>query len=333
MMRIAPALRRRRFITIAAAASGMPLLLHARAGAAAIPGLRVWRGAAMGADAMLQIAHPDPVAADRLIALSLQEVTRLERVFSLYRPDSALSRLNRDGRLDNPPQDLLRLVSESARFSALTGGAFDVTVQPLWSLYADHFSRPDADPGGPSRAAIDTAVARVGWRGIALEAHGIRFARPGMAVTLNGIAQGYVTDRVVERLREAGIAHALVDMGETRAIGGHPDGTPWAAGLEDPLAPGTVSMQVPLRDRALATSGGYGTQFDPGGRFNHLLDPSSGGTSWRYLSVSVVATDATTADALSTAFTLMPPDQTQPLVARLGLQAYFASRDGGRLAG
>ncbi|HEY7576110.1 MAG TPA: FAD:protein FMN transferase [Acetobacteraceae bacterium] len=322
---------RRRFITIAAAAAGMPLLLLPRGRAADVPRLRVWTGSALGADAMLQINHPDPAVADRLIEHSLAEVERLEHVFSLYQRDSALSRLNENGHLDDPPFDLVRLLGECARFSTLTGGAFDVTVQPLWALYAAHFAQPDANPAGPSRAAIETALARVGHTRVLLDARRIAFAASGMALTLNGIAQGYVTDRVVDLLRDAGIASALVDMGETRAIGAYPEGQPWSIGLEDPRAPGRVAERIDLIDRAVATSGGYGTQFDPAGRFNHIFDPSNGTTSWRYAAVSVVAADATTADALSTAFTLMPLDRTRLVVDALNLRAHFAFADGARL--
>ena len=156
-------LTRRRFIAITAAAGGLPLLPIASARADSR--LRVWSGTALGCDATLQIHHPDAATADRLIAASLAEVERLERIMSLYRPDSALSRLNRDGTLENPPFDLVRVLSESRRYGAISGGAFDVTVQPLWDLYAGHFSRPDAvagRPGGrrrsprPSRASART---------------------------------------------------------------------------------------------------------------------------------------------------------------------------------
>jgi thiamine biosynthesis lipoprotein len=318
-------MKRRRFIVITAAVGGLPLLpVGTRA---ASPMLRVWRGAALGADAVLQIHHPDPGAADRLIACSLEEVRRLERILSLYDPDSALVRLNRDGGLGEPPLDLVRVLAESAHFHRLTGGAFDVTVQPLWELYAGHFGRTDADPAGPPRGAVEAALARVGQDGIELSPERIRFARPGMGVTLNGIGQGYVTDRVVERLREGGVEHALVDMGETRAIGDHPAGGAWSIGLEDPASSGQVLDRIELTDRAVATSGGYGTQFDPAGRFNHIFDPADGSTSWRYLSVSVVATTATEADALSTAFCLMPLERTAPILRQLGLQAYFLYRD------
>jgi len=320
---------RRRFIAITAAAGGLPLLPFAPARAA--PQLRVWSGAALGCDATLQIHHPDPTTADRLIAASLAEVERLERVMSLYRPDSALSRLNRDGVLDDPPFDLVRVLSESRRYGALTGGAFDVTVQPLWDLYAGHFSRPDASPDGPPADAIAAAAARVGQDALEVDPARLRLARPGMGVTLNGIGQGYITDRVVELLRAGGVEHALVDMGKTRALGGRPGGGPWSVGLEDPRAPGKIAERIPLADRAVATAGGYGTLFDRAGRFNHIFEPWSGHTSWRWLSVSVETATATESNALSNAFALMPAEATAPVVRALGLVAHFVRPDGSRM--
>jgi thiamine biosynthesis lipoprotein len=299
--------------------------------ASAAPRLRVWRGAALGADATLQIHHPDGAVAERLIEASLAEVARLEQVFSLYRRDSALSRLNRDGVLEEPPFDLVRLLSESRRYGALTGGAFDVTVQPLWDLYAEHFARPGAAPDGPPADAVAAVLACIGQQALEVDPARVRLARPAMRVTLNGIGQGYVTDRVVEILRAGGVEHALVDMGETRTIGGYPDGGPWSVGLEDPRAPGTVAERIALTDRAVATSGGYGTLFDPAGRFNHIFEPRTGRSSWRWLSVSVEAATATEADALSTAFTLMPEEATAPVVRALGLVAHFVRADGSRL--
>jgi thiamine biosynthesis lipoprotein len=158
----------------------------------------------------------------------------------------------------------------------------------------------------------------------------IRYDRRGMAVTLNGIAQGYLTDRVVDLLRRNGVEHSLVDMGEIRAIGNRPFGGPWRVGLEDPLSSNQVAQRISLDNRAVSTSGGYGTVLDPAGRFNHIFDPGSGATSWRYRSVSVVAATATTADALSTAFSLMPIESVGPIVRELALNVYFALPDGRR---
>ncbi len=324
---------RRRFIGITAAAAGMALLpLSFRLPACEIPaGLRIWRGVALGADATLQIHHPDAAVADRLIERSLVEVRRLERIFSLYRIDSAISILNRQGLLVDPATDFVRLLGASQHFSRLTKGAFDATVQPLWRLYAAHFGRPHPDPEGPSVHARNATLAFVGHDGLVLDESSIRFRRAGMELTLNGIAQGYITDRIAELLLNSGIEQALVDMGETRALGGRPAGGPWRIGLEDPVAPDRIAETIQIRNLAIATSGGYGTRFDLAGRFNHIFDPSSGLTSSRYLSVSVIAPLATTADALSTAFSLMPLDRTQQLVRQLGLRAHFTLPDGSRV--
>ncbi|MGY0709948.1 FAD:protein FMN transferase [Azospirillum argentinense] len=322
---------RRRFLGIAAAAAGLALLPGGLRAAGAP--VRTWRGVALGADSVLQLAHPDPAEADRLIALCLEEVARLERVFSLYRTDSALARLNRDGVLDAPPADLVRLLSEAAAFSRRTDGAFDPTVQPLWQLYAGHFARPGADPAGPPEAVLRAARELVDHRKLRVEPGRIAFAGRGMAVTLNGIAQGYVTDRVSERLRAEGMTDVLVDLGEIRALGHHPSGRPWSVGLADPLVDDRNAGTLEIADRAVATSGGYGTPFDAAGRFTHLFDPATGGCAREWLAVTVLAPDATTADALSTALSVAPEARAALLLDRFpGTAARLTRRDGSVLA-
>ena len=327
-------LSRRRFIGITAAAAGLPLLpLPFRGVRAREPDahLRIWRGVALGADAMLQIHHPDPRIADRLIESSIAEVHRLERLFSLYRDDSEISRLNRQGFLADPPPDFVQLLARSEHFSHLTAGAFDATVQPLWRLYAAHFSQPHADPRGPAEHARRSALDLVGHAGVELDAGRIQLRRVGMQLTLNGIAQGYITDRVAELLLNSGIEHALIDMGEIRALGAHPSGAPWSVGLQDPTSPERIAETLHVRNLAVSTSGGYGTPFDLAGRFNHIFDPANGLTSSRYLSVSVVAPRATDADALSTAFSVMPLERTDRIVRQLCIEASFTLPDGSRL--
>jgi thiamine biosynthesis lipoprotein len=321
-------INRRRFIRIMAAAGGASLVTAFHGARAASPELRQWRGVAMGADASLQLFHPDPPTAERLIAASLDEVRRLERIFSLYRTDSALVRLNRDGHLDAPPPELVELLSTSVRFSRLTSGAFDVTVQPLWDLYAAHFSAPDADPNGPSADAIAVARSRVGYDAIQIDPARIRLMRPGAKVTLNGIAQGYVTDRVAELLRQAGCDHTLVDMGEIRAIGDHPARRPWEVAIRDPRSGSRPLGIIPLSDMSIATSSGLGTPFDATGRFNHIFEPSDGTCASRYQSVSVKTAHATAADALSTAFSLMPMESAASVLgADGGGEALFVDWD------
>ena len=309
-------LTRRRIITIAGAATGLCLPGPGRQAGAGTGALTEWQGTVLGAVGTIRLHHSDRAEANRLIGLALAEARRLEEVFSLYRPDSALVALNRHGALEAPPADLVRLLQESLDFAELTGGAFDPTIQPLWRLLYEHFQQPGADPAGPPAAAMEAALQRVGRQHLRLNRDRIVLAKRGMAVTLNGIAQGYITDRVTELLRAEGITQTIVDLGEVRVLGTRPDGHPWRVGLDDPDAPGRLWKTLDLVDRAVATSGGYGLVFGPTGRFNHILDPRTGRSAHFYRSLSVVAPDATTADALSTAFTLMPEPAMEAVLAR-----------------
>lgn len=323
-----PSLTRRRLITIAATAAGAGLLGRAGIARAATEPLR-WQGQALGAQVSLEIYHPDHDAAARLVALSLAEVRRLERQFSLYQADSAICELNRRGVLIAPDPDMVALLQASLRFAALTGGAFDPTVQPLWRLYEQHFSAERPDPAGPSADSLADALARVGHDGLLVTPDRIALAKRGAGITLNGIAQGYATDKVVALLRGAGLSTTLVDMGEIRAIGARPDGAPWRVGLADPDKVGAITETIEIADRAVATSAGAGFRFEPSGRFTHLFDPSTGLSPSRYRSVSVLAPTATEADALSTAFSLLPRETIETIVAaRPGLQARMMDLDG-----
>lgn len=279
-----PYVTRRRFIAI----SGAVLA----AGPSRAAPTRYWTGTALGARASIALSHPD---ADRIVHLALEEIDRLEDIFSLYRAQSSLSRLNRDGALEAPAFELVECLGIAGAVHDATGGAFDPTVQPLWVAYAMSHAAGKA----PSEAALSEARASVGWSGVAITPSRIAFARPGMALTLNGIAQGYIADRVARLLDREGLRDILVDAGELRALGGRPDGGPWLASLDGGQA-------VPLRDRALATSAPLGTAFDPEGRVSHILDPRSGRPAPAAgPSVSVTAPSAALADALSTVLCLL----------------------------
>jgi thiamine biosynthesis lipoprotein len=305
-------LTRRRFITVSAAAAGSTLLPGA-------PSARLrpvrWQGIAMGAAASLDLVHPDRAVAEAAITDAVAEVRRLEAVFSLYQDDSALVRLNRTGALDRPPLDLVRCLSDAGHYAQLTGGAFDPTVQPLWTLYSRHFAAPDADPAGPPKTDLAEAVALVDYRQMTITPSRIVFAKPGMAVTLNGIAQGYITDRVTELLRQRGFADILVNMGEIRGSGRKDDGAPWTAGIRKDGG----LRRVALKDKAIATSAGSGTPFDRTGRFHHLFDPRSGASAARWSSFSVVAATATEADALSTGFSALDETTVTRIAASLAV--------------
>lgn len=310
-----PALNRRRFLTIAATLAGAAaggVLAARRAGAAP---LYRWEGVAMGTSAAITLAHPE---AARIVARAVAEIARLEAVFSLYRADSALSRLNGAGTLASPPFELLECLGLCGGVHAATGGLFDPTVQPLWRLYADSYGAGVA----PDAAAVAQARALVGWQGLRYGAGGVSFARPGMALTLNGVAQGYIADRIAALLAAEGLSDILVDTGEFRALGGHPGGGAWpiALDVEGTLLPDAVA----LRDTALASSAPLGTVFDAGATLGHIVNPLTGvpaRAGWRL--VSVTAPSAGLADALSSAFCLMD---------RAGIDAALARFPTARLA-
>jgi len=290
---------RRRFIGILGAAAGMTL---SPALGAAKPPVHRWNGVAMGAKAAIQLVHPDADEAHRIIALATDEIERLEDIFSLYRPDSSVSRLNRDGRLIAPPLELVDLLARASAVSVMSGGAFDVTVQPLWARYRDHFR---ADPGATALPAVDDILPLVDWRAVRSDGEAIAFDRPGMAITPNGIAQGYVTDRVAGLLRRNHIDAVALNLGEVLTMGHRGDGRDWQVGIADPEEPARIAGQIACSNRAVATSGGYGTIFDRARHYGHLLDPRTGTTAPIERGVSVVADSACLADAWSTAFALM----------------------------
>jgi thiamine biosynthesis lipoprotein len=312
---------RRRFLCIAAGLAGG--LVPGMALSSPVPsaGIIRWRGAALGAVAQIQLSHSDRDLAARVLRLCRDEIQRLEALFSLYDPDSAVSRLNRSGALADPGFELVELFSLARSICNQTDGAFDVTVQPLWRIYADHFAAPDADPEGPSRSAIGAILPRIGGQWIEVSPRRIGFAKDGMAVTLNGIAQGYITDRVAGLLRRNGFDNVLVHLGESMALGSRPDGTPWLAGIAAADGSGRLVGRTPLCNNALATSGGYGTVFSADGRHHHLFDPRTGRSTSCYRSVSVLHPSAAVADGLSTAFSALPEQR----IARI-IGAYRGAR-------
>ena len=296
-------LNRRRFLTISAstlAASVIPV----SAASANVSPVR-WRGIAMGARAELTLNHPVREEAESVLRLVHDEIRRLEKIFSLYDEKSALSQLNVAGALNAPPLDLVRCLDDARQISQVTDGAFDVTVQPLWELYARHFADGPNNLIGPGGAEIATARALVDFNNVQIGTQKISLTRPGVKITLNGIAQGYITDRVAELLKNHGFENVLIDLGETRGLGQRDDGSDWRVGIKAPDGSGRLVRKLALRNKAIATSGGYGTTFSADGVHHHLFDPKTGRSADHWDSMSVISDDATRADALSTAFSSM----------------------------
>ncbi|MDJ0629916.1 MAG: FAD:protein FMN transferase [Rhodobacter sp.] len=274
-------MNRRRFLAVSAAFAASP------AGASPTR----WTGRALGAQAEITLHAPAGLAAEAL-AQARARLTEIETLFSLYRPGSALSRLNARGALHIADSRFHDLFDICDRLHNLTEGRFDPTVQALWQALAT---------GGD----LSAARARIGWRRVMRRPPQIRLDR-GQALTLNGIAQGFATDLVADAFRSLGLTQVLVNIGEFGAIGG-----PWRIGIADP-AHGHLATRR-LTNRAIATSSPAATLI--GGR-PHILDPG-GGTLPGWSSVTVEADTATLADGLSTALCLADLPAIRRIAARL----------------
>ena len=285
-------LTRRRFLTISAACAAMP---------AAASSSAQWRGIALGAPASLRLEGLTGVQAAPIFAAVEAELNRLEDIFCLYRPHSQISQLNRTGHLNAPAPELLEVLSLCSALHEASGGAFDPTIQPLWLALAS----------GAENPSVERAHATIGWNNVHVGSDEIRLPYPRhSAITLNGIAQGAITDRIAALLRSFDLRDVLVDMGEVAALGQRYTSEPWRVGLAAP--DGTVAKRIRLQDRAVATSAPGGTMLQ--GKHGHILNPK--GHKVTRHAVSVSAPQAVVADGLSTALCLTPDSGANALASR-----------------
>jgi len=216
----------------------------------------------------------------------LAEMHRIDRAMSPHKPDSELSRINRDA-ASGPvevSEEMMRLLQRAADFSLLSGGAFDLTYAAIGHLY-DYRARVQ-----PTPEQIEKARAAVGYRFLELDARRstVRFAK------------GHAVDNAAAILRSHGIRHANVSAGGDSRVVGDRRGRPWTIGIRDPRRAGEVVAVLPLEDVSISTSGDYERYFDDGGeRCHHLIDPATGRSPKGVRSVTVLADDGLTSEAMS----------------------------------
>jgi thiamine biosynthesis lipoprotein len=314
---------RRAFLALAIGAGGWGLA-QARG-----TRLHVRQARALGAPVTLTLRAEHADHADAAAGQAFAELRRIESALSLYRPDSELCRLNRTGRLDEASDDLLAVLDAAAQTSARSEGAFDVTVQALWALH----DRCRLRGVVASEREIAQARARVDWRRVLVRGREVRLLPPVECITLNGIAQGYATDRAALALRRAGVQDALIDAGELAPLATTANPRPRLVGIRHPRSPEALIAAINLRDRCLATSGDYVSVFTPDRKLHHLLDPVTGLSPVLSASVSVLAPTAMQADALSTALFILGPERGLRLAREsAGIDALFVLKDGRALA-
>lgn len=304
-------MRRRTFVTgtLLAAGGAAATVWRARAGwrgaragqaarAEPMPDGRVLvrdAGLAFGTTVSIAALHEDPAVAQAAIGEALRQTRRIDALMTVFRPDSQVGRLNAFGVLHEPDPHLFRVLEFSQRLAASSAGAFDVTVQPLWRLFAGTWLRgrlPSPDELAAARALVDWTALEVSPRRVAL-------GRPGMAITLNGVAQGYAADLAHDILRGHGIEDALIDTGEYGAEGRKQPGQPWTIGIQHPRRPDAIVASVAMDGRFLATSGDYATAFSADFVWNHIFDPHTGRSPGALSSAVVAAGSGMEADGLT----------------------------------
>jgi len=284
----------------------------------------------MGTVVTITVVHPEAEAARHLVAASFAEIERLDGLLSRHRPDTPLARLNRTGRIDAPPSELLDVLVRAQECSRRTDGAFDVTVAPLLQLYERSF----ADGGvAPTRGEVEAARRLVDHSALRVGEDAVVLADPRMSVTLDGIAKGYIVDRTVAVLVRGGAERVMVNAGgDVATAGSGSERDPWTIGIQDPHDPTDYVGLVRLGGECIATSGDYIGSFTEDRSHHHIIDPRTGRSPTQASSVSVVAATAMEADALSTAVLVLGPEAGIAKLEEIpGVEGVIVAKDATRV--
>jgi FAD:protein FMN transferase len=273
----------------------------------------------MGTIAEIAVVGRDERRAQRAIDAALAELRAVDRSMSRFSATSDIGRANARAHRDAVVIDAgtAFVVAEALRWAG-AGGVFDPAIGRAVELW-DVTTRSSP----PELTAVRRLAGRALYRGVDLDVRGdvsrVAFDSPDIALDLGGIAKGYAVDRAVAALREWGITDGLVNAGgDLYALGESIDGEPWTVGVRSPHEPDRIMATIPLRDRAIATSGDYEQFFEHAGRrYHHLLDPTTGAPRASAMhSISVEADTCMAADAGATAVFGLAADAASRVLRR-----------------
>ena len=257
----------------------------------------------MGTVVNLTVIGKDKDAAAAAVSATLEQMAKLEATLSRHQPDSELSKLNRDGHLDNASQPLLDLIAQSRQISDISKGAFDITIKPLIDLYQDYQKQNLLPP----ETLVAETLQLINYQNIQINDQTIAFAKQGMGITLDGIGKGYIVDAGTAVLREHGYRNVLVEAGgDLMASGKKNANQPWQVGLQNPRSQANQLLaKFSLNNQAAATSGDYMQPFTADMRQHHILDPRTGYSAPELASVTIKAPSAMLADGFATAVAVL----------------------------
>ena len=235
----------------------------------------------------------------QLIVLVQEEMHRIDRAMSPYKEASELSLVNAKAGTEAVviTSELFELLNESQKIAELSDGAFDITYASIGYQYDYRTKRK------PSQASIESALKAIDYHAVILDRKKstVRFRHPDVKIDLGGIAKGYAVKRCLELLKVAGIKHALVSAGGDTGLLGDRRGRPWYVGIKHPRAKEKTAVKLPLSNESISTSGDYERYFiEEGVRYHHIINPKTGDSARKVVSVSIIGKDSTYVDALST---------------------------------
>lgn len=279
-------------------------------------------------DTVIKIQILDP--ADESILDGLKKLCeKYDTMFSATNTDSELYKLNHaNGQPFTVSSETANLIQEGIHYSELSGGAFDLTIEPvsaLWDFKADK-------PTVPSSDAIAQAVSHVDYTKVDIQDNTVTLEDPEAGIDLGAIAKGYIADQVKTYLKKQGIKHAIINLGgNVDVIGTKPDGSKYNIGIQKPFdESGEAITSVQLKDQTVVTSGIYERYFKKNGKlYHHILDPRTGYPCENNLySVSIITDSSTKADALSTTCFLLGYEKGMELIQSMdGVEAIFITDD------
>ena len=237
--------------------------------------------------------------AQTLIKAVEQEMFRIDQKMSPYKEQSELSLVNQEAASKAIPisVELFDLLTTAQHISEISDGAFDITYASIGYQYNYR------EKTRPSQSSIAQALPAINYTAISLDKEQltVHFNHQGMKIDLGGIAKGYAVKRCLTILEQAGIKHALVSAGGDTGLLGDRKGRPWLVGIKHPRAEHKTAVHIPLEDEAISTSGDYERYFiEDGVRYHHIINPKTGDSARKVVSVSVIGKDPTYVDALST---------------------------------
>lgn len=298
----------------------------------ALPARADWhyqRGEAMGTEITVYLWHDDPAQAELAALEVLAEMRRIDQWLSPWISSSELARVNAQAGQQpvSISPELLALLQQSLHYSALTGGAFDISFASVGYRYDYRAGQQ------PDSAAIAELLPAVNYRLIELDAAAgtVHFGDPRVRLDLGGIAKGYAVDRAIDLLRARGVAQAQVSAGGDSRLLGDKRGRPWIVGVRNPRDEKSLALKLPLTDTSLSTSGDYERYFlDANGeRIHHILNPGTGRPVTGIMSVTVMGPLGQDTDPLSTSLFVLGVDKGLALIESLpGFEAILIDAAG-----